>query len=345
MVGSQWQGPAPLSWSSAATNVEGNLAAVGDEVLYTDNQATLWHYFWDGSQWQGPKSLVTGSGGDNVAGEVIITENPRKIYYKSTGNALWNYWDDGAGSWQGPTSLNPSVSTVDKDVKISSDSERIYFLNQFGRLCQLRSIRLTSNLIKWEYQELGCSVSADDLLFADDFFMTSKPSVQGGPGSFVTLVEEIEYGAISSHVLNLPRSSVLQRDICGMQTILPPPQITPDDYCQYINDEILTNNQLMGNEAAEAEGTILSTSGFEVFPNPSSGEISIRLPQNQGIEEGGRGKIEIYTLTGSLVTSISVNISQKENEIIRLNLDPGMHLIRFIREGSTQANIEKVVIN
>ncbi len=64
---------------------------------------------------------------------------------------------------------------------------------------------------------------------------------------------------------------------------------------------------------------------FKVFPNPTSGQVSLRI---NGAYSGGNVNLMLYNLSGALVYSTQIN-SDFELDLNGFNIDPGMYILRL----------------
>jgi hypothetical protein len=81
---------------------------------------------------------------------------------------------------------------------------------------------------------------------------------------------------------------------------------------------------------AEAEEKI-SHSSFEVFPNPTSGRISVRFgPLPEGVLE-----ISVYDVAGRFVRCLYRGIAANESRTVELNLPTGIYFLSLKNQGSS----------
>lgn len=110
---------------------------------------------------------------------------------------------------------------------------------------------------------------------------------------------------------------------------------TPDNLKGYGIPDYCLSNIILANQPNE----ITTPNHFSVSPNPTNGEMIFSV----SIEEGSKGCIQLFDMTGKLVRNVEILPSQKRIYINGTELAEGIYLSRLLVNGQL-FSIEKISI-
>ena len=114
--------------------------------------------------------------------------------------------------------------------------------------------------------------------------------------------------------------------------------LAPLDTTEY--EDLCQPEEGSGNRMASPYVETDSSFTFRLYPNPSNGEVSIEY-QLGGVENG---VLEIYSVAGSLVTSVTLETGMQLKRISLPQMDAGIYLYKVSVHGEMKLADRLVII-
>jgi hypothetical protein len=193
-----------------------------------------------------------------------------------------------------------------------------------------------------EVYSQGSLNSQSDIVAAYDMTTTLTPD--GNVEQNYQAVESIMLGHLQNgggltvqEIITLQSIAQLCPFTDGNAVYLARGLLAPIDSIEYISYcEVAEEN----NERIAAPITQENNyASFELYPNPTNGSVII----NYHLNETQAGKLDVYTITGNLVTSIDLENTQQTKIVTLPQLDAGVYLYK-IRVNGELMKVERLVI-
>lgn len=195
-----------------------------------------------------------------------------------------------------------------------------------------------------EVNSLGTMNSTSDITNA--YAATTTLIPDGNVEQNYQAVESILLGHLQNGSGLTPQEIVTLRDIAqlcpftdGNAVYIARGLLAPIDSIEYkgpceefVDEE--SGARMMSSVAAEN-----SLGAFELYPNPTNGTVIV----NYQLAETESGQLKVYTMTGSLVTSIDLENTQQSKTVTLPQLDAGVYLYKVTVNGELKL-IERLII-
>ncbi|MFM2213210.1 MAG: hypothetical protein RL427_473, partial [Bacteroidota bacterium] len=93
--------------------------------------------------------------------------------------------------------------------------------------------------------------------------------------------------------------------------------------------------------AKMAENTVVAATSFNVYPNPATSEFNVDVTA----VEGGAYTMSIYSVTGSVVSTRTINVAEGMNTVNEniSGLTNGIYFVQFVNQATNDTIVKKLI--